>query len=259
MPPNGSFHPRLDPARSRTYLAIAAGSGITPILSIVSSVLAAEPDSRVMLLYANRSLARCMFADEILALKNRHMARFDVQFLFTAEPSDQPLLNGRLGAAKLAEFAREWFDPRGVDEYYLCVPGSMSDEISSALRALGAGGEIHVERFGIEREAAAVAPKPPAGSSKQADVAIIIDGRRRSFTMPMDGEVLLDAAERAGMELPFSCRAGICSTCRAKVLSGKVSMGHNQALEDWEVEAGYILCCQSHPLSPQIEITFDDK
>lgn len=263
MPPNGGFHPRLEPDCAKSYVAIAAGSGITPILSIAASVLSAEPKSRLLLIYANRSMARCMFAEEVLALKNRHMSRFSVHFLLTSEPSDQELLNGRVDSAKLTRFAQHGFDPTQVDEYFLCGPGTMIEDLSSALKSLGAAGKVHVERFGSAARIAESAPEAQREASpKPADVAevsILMDGRRRSFTMPFSGESLLDAAERAGLELPFSCRSGVCSTCRSKLTAGEVSMQYNQALEDWEVAAGYILCCQARPISRQIELSYDEK
>lgn len=261
MTPNGSFRPQRATDSSKFYVAIAAGSGITPVLSIISSVLAAEPGCQFLLIYANRSSAHTMFMEEVLALKNRYLARFAVHFLMSREPQDVELFNGRIDAAKLRAFAAELFDVGRVDEYFLCGPGAMLDTLATELRALSATGKVHVEHFGVTASAAvAAAPiKQPAIANKAAEVTIVMDGRRRTFKMPMNGEFILDAAESAGMELPFACRAGICSTCRTKLASGTVDMDYNQALEEWEVAAGYVLCCQARPTSSRIELNYDEK
>jgi ring-1,2-phenylacetyl-CoA epoxidase subunit PaaE len=148
-----------------------------------------------------------------------------------------------------------------VDEFFICGPGSMATDVQAALTDLGAKGRVHVEYFGPTAAAPAKAPPQPAKPAAEADgatITVVMDGRRRSFRMPMHGEAILDAAGRAGLDLPFSCRAGVCSTCRAKLLSGTAEMEHNVALEEWEVEAGYILCCQARPTSPTLEISYDE-
>jgi ring-1,2-phenylacetyl-CoA epoxidase subunit PaaE len=261
MTPNGSFRPLRSTDSPKFYVAVAAGSGITPVLSIVTSVLAAEPGCQFLLLYANRSSTHTMFLDEVLALKNRYLARFAVHFLMSREPQDVELFNGRIDAAKLRAFAAELFDVGRVDEYFLCGPSAMLNTLATELRALGATGQVHVEHFGVMAGATTTAApvKQPAIASEAAEVTIVMDGRRRSFKMPMNGEVILNAAERAGIELPFACRAGICSTCRTKLASGAVDMDYNQALEEWEVAAGYVLCCQARPLSNRIELNYDEK
>lgn len=262
LTPNGSFHTQLEPGRAKSYVAFAAGSGITPVLSIAATVLDAEPLSRFVLIYGNRSTARTMFVEELLGLKDRYLDRFAIHFVMSREPQDLELFNGRLDAAKVRELAADIFDPAAIDEFFLCGPGTMVDEVGQALRALGATGRIHTELFTSAAPppavAASAAPSPQARADA-AEVAVVMDGRRRVFSMGMDGESVLDAAARVGIELPFSCRAGVCSTCRTKVVHGSVEMAQNFALEDWEVAAGYVLCCQSRPTSAQLEITYDER
>ena len=265
MTPNGSFH--ADPAGgARRFAAFAAGSGITPVLSVASTALEHAPDSRFQLWYGNTDRARTMFLDEVLALKDRYLTRFAVAFVMSREPQDVEWFNGRIDGAKVREFARHDLRVAEVDEFFVCGPGSMGEDVPAALAALGAKGRMHVEYFtpvatGDSASAAAAVPaaKPaPAAGAGHAEITVVMDGRRRRFNMARGGEVILDAAQVAGLELPFSCRAGVCSTCRAKLVSGSAEMEHNVALEDWEVEAGYILCCQARPTSAALEISYDD-
>lgn len=261
LTPNGSFHTRIEPGRAKRYVAFAAGSGITPVLSIAASVLEAEPHSRFVLFYGNRTVASTMFLDEVMALKNRFTTRFAVHFLMSREPQEIDLYNGRIDRAKVREFAGTLFDVAAVDEFFVCGPGSMVEEVGAELRALGAQGKVHTELFvtaGAPPVADVRAAQRLAAAQDATQVAIVMDGRRRSFSMSRGGESVLDAAARAGIELPYSCRAGVCSTCRAKLTKGEVRMDNNLALEDWEVEAGYVLCCQAHPSTAEIEITYDE-
>jgi len=267
LTPNGSFRAQGGPG-PRRYAAFASGSGITPVLSIAATALAGNPGSRFQLWYGNTERARAMFLEDVMALKDRNLARFSVAFVMSREPQDVEWLNGRIDAAKIREFARHDLRVPEVDEFFVCGPGSMGDEIPATLTALGARGPIHIEHFapvsGGERAASpapagrAAAIPAAAAPGASAEVTVVMDGRRRRFTMPRDGEVILDAAGRAGLDLPFSCRAGVCSTCRAKLVSGSAEMEHNVALEDWEVEAGYILCCQARPTSSALEISYDE-
>jgi ring-1,2-phenylacetyl-CoA epoxidase subunit PaaE len=263
MTPNGSFH--ADAAGgARRFAAFAAGSGITPVLSIAATALARDPDSRFQLWYGNTDSARAMFLDDVLELKDRYLTRFSVAFVMSREPQDAEWFNGRIDAPKLREFARHDLRVAEVDEFFVCGPGTMGEDIPRALAELGAQGRMHVEHFarGAAGDAAgpqaAVARPPPADASASAEVTVVMDGRRRRFSMARGGEVILDAAQVAGLDLPFSCRAGVCSTCRAKLLSGSAEMEHNVALEDWEVDAGYILCCQARPTSAALEISYDE-
>jgi ring-1,2-phenylacetyl-CoA epoxidase subunit PaaE len=263
LEPTGRFRPTIEPGRAKSYVALAAGSGITPVLSIVATLLATEPHCRVFLVYGNRAIGRTMFLDEVLALKNRYLGRLTVHCVMSQEPQDVELFNGRLDAARLREFALTEFDPRRIDEFFICGPGSMVKELSTVLKELGAAGKIHVERFAVEgagRGATAVTADAVAPTARTggAEVSVTIDGRQRGFRM-LAGRTILESAEAAGLALPYSCRAGVCSTCRAKVVAGTVAMDRNQALEDWEVQAGFVLCCQARPTSDRIELSYDEK
>jgi ring-1,2-phenylacetyl-CoA epoxidase subunit PaaE len=261
LTPNGSFHAQAGAEGARNYAAFASGSGITPVISIAATALERHPGTRFQLVYGNTSTARTMFLEEIQALKDRFLPRLSVRYVMSREPQDAEWFNGRIDAAKLAEFARHDLDVAEIDEFFLCGPGTMGEDLEAALRGLGAKGRIHIEHFspvGAEVARPAVAEPLPATADASAEVTVVMDGRRRRFTMPLAGEVILDAAGRAGLDLPFSCRAGVCSTCRAKLVKGTAEMEHNVALEDWEVEAGYILCCQARPTSAALEISYDE-
>ena len=259
MTPNGSFH--AEPGGGpRRFAAFAAGSGITPVLSIAATALAAEPANRFQLWYGNTDSARAMFLDDVLALKDRYLARFSAAFVMSREPQDAEWFNGRIDAAKLREFARHDLRVGEIDEFFVCGPGTMGEDLPRELAQLGAKGRVHVEHFTpvAAPEAAPARPAAAAAAASSAEITVVMDGRRRRFSMPRGGEVILDAAQGAGLDLPFSCRAGVCSTCRAKLVSGSAEMEHNVALEDWEVEAGYILCCQARPTSASLEISYDE-
>jgi ring-1,2-phenylacetyl-CoA epoxidase subunit PaaE len=263
MTPNGSFHAEAADG-PRAYAAFAAGSGITPVLSIAASALARHPGNRFQLWFGNTDSARAMFLEEVLALKDRYLPRFSVAFVMSREPQDVEWFNGRIDARKVREFARHGLSVPEVDEFFVCGPGSMGEDIPRVLAELGARGRVHVEYFTPAVAAAAPVAQPRDGQAAatagaaSAEITIVMDGRRRRFSMRRDGEVILDAAQGAGLDLPFSCRAGVCSTCRAKLKSGTAEMEHNVALEDWEVEAGYILCCQARPTSGALEISYDE-
>ena len=265
LPPNGSFTPRAPVHRGATYVALAAGCGITPVLPVVRSLLAGGA-ARVLVFYGNTGTARVMCLEELLALKDRHLGALSLHFLMSREPQEVELYNGRLDAAHLRSFAARLFAPQAVQEYFICGPGDMIDTLSATLRELGVeSGRIHAEHFalagaaGVAGEAAKAHPVPGTPVSGEAEVTILMDGRRRSFTMKLEGETVLDGAARAGIELPFSCRAGVCSTCRTKVVRGEVAMAQNYALEDWEVEQGYVLACQSHVKRAPLELDYDER
>jgi ring-1,2-phenylacetyl-CoA epoxidase subunit PaaE len=273
LPPNGSFTPRRAESGG-TFVAFAAGCGITPVLSIVRSLLA-QADTRVILFYGNTGTARAMCLEELLALKDRYLGRLSLHFVMSREPQEAELYNGRIDAQRVRELAAKLFSAPQVSEYFVCGPGDMIEQVSAALRGLGVdGARVHAEHFTVTSagEPAAVpsvalplAPPVVALASvveraaDSAEVTVLMDGRRRTFAMKMDDETVLDAAARAGIELPFSCRAGVCSTCRTKVVSGRVEMAQNYALEDWEVEQGYVLACQSHVKTPTLELDYDEK
>lgn len=260
MPPQGRFVYRPEPGARRHVLAIAGGSGITPILAIVRSLLAKEPGSRCTLIYGNRSGASTMFKDELEDLKNRHLTRLAIHTVFSREPVDAPLNSGRVDRDKLAFFLRTLVDARDVDAAYVCGPHAMNDEAEAALREAGlAADRIHVERFGVPGGPAAVAVVAQAGDAPQAQVTIVRDGLTRVVPFEARDGHLLQAAARAGVDVPYSCKSGVCGTCRARLHSGEVRMDRNFALEQADLAAGFILTCQAHPLTPAVTVSFDDR
>lgn len=262
LPPNGSFTPRA-PAEGGLFVAFAAGCGITPVLSIVRALLEGGA-AGVLLFYGNTGTARTMCLEELQALKDRHLARFALHFLMSREPQEVELFNGRLDAARVRTLAAHWFDPSAVREFFVCGPGDMVEQVGGALREFGVeAARVHAEHF-TASAAQPAAPAPVAAPAARAvagetEVTVLMDGRRRSFTMQREGESVLEGAARAGLELPFSCRAGVCSTCRTKVVRGEVRMQQNYALEDWELEAGYVLACQAQVRSESLELDYDAK
>jgi ring-1,2-phenylacetyl-CoA epoxidase subunit PaaE len=293
LPPNGSFTPHSAAAGRGACVAFAAGCGITPVVAIVRSWLEAGPTGRVILFYGNRSMARAMCLEELLALKDRYLERLALHFLMSREPQEAEIYNGKLDGGHIRQLAAAFFAPAEVAEYFVCGPGDMIDTVSQTLRELGAPADrIRAEHFtvattnvGAATQAQGSAPSPQVAEPGEkttlfdpgalgraggpdpalqttadvAEVTIVMDGRRRSFVMPMNGESVLDGAARAGLELPFSCRAGVCSTCRTKVVRGEVAMRQNYALEDWELEQGYVLACQSQVKTPVLELDYDER
>jgi ring-1,2-phenylacetyl-CoA epoxidase subunit PaaE len=261
--PMGRFRTAIDPQRRFSYVAFAAGSGITPILSLATDILAKEPHSRFTLFYGNRSISRTMFLEETLALKNRHLDRVSLHFVMSREPQQTELLNGRLDAGKVAELSAHMPEISTADEYLICGPGEMVDDVRNALKALNGNATVRFERFATANsrplEILVKQNDAPAPQEVLAMVSVVMDGRRRSFPMSPGDPSVLDAAERAGLELPFSCRSGICATCRTRITEGAAVMTHNIALEPWEIEAGFVLCCQARPTTPTLEISYDQK
>ena len=266
LPPTGRFFVTPDANATRTYCAFAGGSGITPILGIVRNVLRHEPASRVLLFYGNRTTSSIMFAEDLLALKDQYPQRLALYFLMSREPQDVELFNGRLDAAKVGALGEDLFDARTIDAYFLCGPDTMIESVKEGLMKLGVEqGRIHSEHFTgdakrVTKQAeVGLQPDLQRKTAAATQVTVIMDGRRRTFEMPSDGTTVLEAAERAGLDLPYSCRAGVCSTCRTRVVRGAVTMMTNYALEQWEVDAGYVLCCQALPAAKELEITYDER
>jgi ring-1,2-phenylacetyl-CoA epoxidase subunit PaaE len=263
MTPEGRFFVPLDAAASRHYLGIAGGSGITPILSIMKAVLSAEPKSRFTLIYGNRKQRSTMFTEEIEDLKNRYLSRLTLHMVFSQEATDLPLYNGRLGRAKIGEFLAALVDAEDIDHAFVCGPHGVNDEAEAALLGAGVAPErIHIERFGIPDESGpgrAAVQLPREGDAADASVTIIRDGLSRDIDFHAEQGNILDAAAAAGLEVPFSCKSGVCCTCRAKLLDGEVRMERNFALEKHEVAAGFVLTCQSHPLTERVVLSFDER
>lgn len=259
LPPDGAFCLEPDPACARHVLLIGAGSGITPLLSIAKSVLAREPDSQVSLLYGNRRCATVMFREALEDLKDAHLGRFALYHVFSREPQEAELFDGRLDAARLERFLATLLPPETIDEAFLCGPAAMLDALAPVLVARGVPEErVHVERFGTDtlpppaREA--VVAHGPA-----AELVVIADGLRRELRLTRHGMSILDAARAAGLDLPFSCKSGVCSTCRARLIEGTVAMDRNFALMKSDLAAGFILSCQAHPTSDRVCVDFDDR
>jgi ring-1,2-phenylacetyl-CoA epoxidase subunit PaaE len=263
MAPQGRFFVALDPQAHRHYLGIAGGSGITPILSIMKSVLTREPASRFTLLYGNRQLRSTMFKEEIEDLKNRHMARVVLHHVFSDEPADAPLNRGLLDGAKVSEFLATVVAPASIDHAFICGPYQMNDEAEVALLAAGVAPEaIHVERFGIAPQlaaAGAVLHAAQPGDAQYARIVIVRDGLRRELEYRNEQPSILDCAAAAGLEVPFSCTSGVCGTCRARLLEGQVRMERNFALDQKDLAAGFVLTCQSHPLTERVVLSFDER
>jgi ring-1,2-phenylacetyl-CoA epoxidase subunit PaaE len=257
LTPSGRFTVPLDPSRARHYLAIAAGSGITPIVSIVKTVLAGEPRSTVTLVYGNRSVSSIIFRDELDDLKNRHMGRFQLLHLLSREQQEVPLLNGRITGDKIRALARTVIDLDSVDEVFLCGPEPMTLEVRDTLVSLGLDPQhLHLELFGTPYTTAARVTPPDSPAGERRHVTVVLNGVKTELDVPTSQSVL-EAGLAAGLDLPFSCKGGVCATCRARVCEGALDMAANFALEPWEVEAGYVLTCQSRPVSDSIVVDYD--
>ena len=257
MPPAGHFHISPEKGNAKDYLGFAAGSGITPILSMIKSVLDTEPHSRFVLFYGNRKQATTMFIEDLYALKNRYPERLQLHFVFSQEDQEFPIAAGRLDAGKVRELYAHFCKGLERAEAFVCGPDTMIGTVTETLVELGMDAEhVHSERFGVPREAV----KAPAATSKAADhatVTVIMDGHKKSFEMRRGDDNIVDAAADNGIDLPYSCKGGVCATCRCHVRDGEVTMATNYGLEPWEVEAGYVLACQSRPVSDSILLDYD--
>ena len=262
MAPQGRFFVPLLPSAKRHHVGIAGGSGITPILSIMKTVLAREPRSRFTLIYGNRQLQSTMFKEEIEDLKNRTMARLALHHVFSDEHRDAALNRGLMNRAKIAEFLQSIVAPAGIDHVFICGPFQMNDEAEAALLAAGVPEErIHIERFGIAQQpqVGAVIHEAQPGDAEQARVVIVRDGLKHEIEFRRDQPSILDCATAAGLEVPFSCTSGVCGTCRAKLIEGEVRMERNFALDKNEIAAGFVLTCQAHPLTERVVLSFDER
>jgi ring-1,2-phenylacetyl-CoA epoxidase subunit PaaE len=257
LPPQGRFVPDLDGDLGR-HVMIAAGSGITPILSIAASVLAADPRSHVTVLYGNRRTDTVMFLDELSDLKDRYPARFQLVHVLSREPRDAELFSGRMDADRLAELLATLVPVDDVDHWWLCGPHGMVDDARGLLKAQGVPIErIHRELFYVEDE-----PPPEvqhvdvAIDGDAAEGVVILDGRETTVPLPVD-QPILDAAQRVRADLPFACKGGVCGTCRALLRDGEVRMRRNFALDDDELAQGFVLTCQALPASEHLTVDYD--
>lgn len=263
MPPAGNFTIDFSPEHARHYVAFAVGSGITPIFSLVKSALSIEPDSRFTLFYGNRASSSVLFREEIEDLKNIYMERFSAVFVMSRENQDIDLFNGRLDGAKVNQLLSVWLDPKEIDYAFVCGPQTMIEEVVQGLQDKGlAKDRIKFEMFGAPKGPRALrtgqdAKKAPGKG--QCELTVIQDGHSRSLIVDKNQDNLLDAALAQGLELPYSCKGGVCSTCRCKVVQGEVDMDVNFALEDYEVARGFVLTCQSYPVTDKVTIDFDQE
>jgi len=258
MPPTGRFHLPQERDDGRFHIGFASGSGITPILSIVASVLETEPASRFALFYGNREQNTTMFIEDLFALKNRYPERLQLHFVFSREEQEFEIAGGRIDADKVAELHRRFCAGIAVDAAWICGPESMIDTVTTALLDLGMNEDaVHSERFGAPRKGGS----PPAARAETnkdaARITVIMDGHKKSFEMPGSAANIVDAAAEKGVELPYSCKGGVCATCRTHVREGEVSMAINYGLEPWEVEQGFVLACQSKPVSTKVVLDYD--
>jgi ring-1,2-phenylacetyl-CoA epoxidase subunit PaaE len=259
MPPMGHFNVPLDAAASRHYVAFAAGSGITPILSIIKTTLLAEPHSRFTLFYGNRASSSVIFKEELTDLKDMYMERLNLAYVMSREQQDIELFNGRITKEKCAAFLRHWLRIEDIDVAFICGPEDMMLGVSAALQEAG----LPKQNIKIELFAASIPKhqhKPRALDAlvrHETEVTVIMDGNHTSFTMDKDKESILDAGLRAGIDMRYSCKGGVCSTCRCKLVDGKVDMDVNYALEDYEIARGFVLSCQSFPVTDKVVVDFD--
>jgi ring-1,2-phenylacetyl-CoA epoxidase subunit PaaE len=262
MPPAGHFHTPVHPEQAKQYLFFAAGSGITPVFSIIKTVLLTEPNSRVTLVYGNRGRNSIIFKEALEALKNKFLHRLSVYHILSREQGDADLLFGRIDQAKTAQFLQKVVAASQVDECFICGPEDMINGVRAALTEAGVAPErIHFEMFGSANAGQAAAAKtklPPVGEDdKHSRVTVQLDGNTRVLEMSYYGNTILDALLETGVDAPYSCKNGMCSTCRARVTDGKVEMDVNYSLSDTEVAKGYVLTCQARPTSETVAVDFD--
>ena len=262
LPPAGRFSPTLDSAQARHYVFFAAGSGITPVFSILKTVLLTEPRSRVTLLYGNRGRNSIILKEALEALKNQFLSRLSLYHILSREQGDTELFFGRLDAEKTRQFLATLVPPAQIDEVYICGPEDMIHAVRGALADAGVAAEkIHFELFttsGSQQKAPpSRPPRPTSPADTQSQVAVQLDGTTRVLPMSYYGDTILDALLATGADAPYSCKNGMCSTCRARVTEGQVEMDVNYSLSETEVAKGYVLTCQARPLSARVAVDFD--
>ncbi len=267
MTPDGRFHGQLAPNQPRHVVGFAGGSGITPMLSLIGTLLEAEPACRFSLVYGNRTVASIMFLEALEGLRNRYLGRLRLIHVLSEESQEIELLSGLLDRDRCAQLLASVLGDAPIDEAFICGPAPMMDAAEAALLAAGLPrARVHIERFGSPVSGPARAPLTSAGTDRdpsaamaRARVSLIIDGKARQLDVPLEGPSLLDAGLGTGAPLPYACKAGVCSTCRCKVLEGEVRMVRNDALDPQEVAAGFVLSCQSHPVTDRVVISFDER
>ncbi len=256
MQPAGSFFTEVNPEQKKSYVFFAAGSGITPVISIIKTILATESQSTVALVYGNKNVNNIIFREELESLKNRFLERLSLTYILSREQTESPLNSGHINAEK-CEALKPILQYEHVDEFFVCGPEQMIFSVRDYLAGIGIPAtKIHFELFLAPAAPKKTETKPVADADKSR-VTITVDGRTYVVPVPYQNETILDAGLDRGINLPYSCKGGVCTTCRAKLLEGNVEMDCNYGLEDYEVEQGYILTCQSHPRTPDVKVDFD--
>ncbi len=270
MPPVGKFYTPLDPHQQKNYVAFAAGSGITPVVSLIKTTLATEPNSKFTLVYSNRSRGTIIFFEELEALKNKYMQRFNLVHILSRERTESALNFGRIDQDKLTELSKI-VNYQTTDEFFICGPEEMIFSVKNFLESIGINlKKIHFELFttpgresksGVRsQEMGVVSRETAAAGGPGTKVIVKLDGRSFEFDLPINSNTnILDAALQQGADLPYACKGGVCCTCKARLLEGQVEMDVHWGLEQEEIEVGYILTCQSHPKSDKVVIDFDIK
>ena len=260
MPPMGHFNLPLAADNRKHYLAFAAGSGITPILSIIKTTLLAEPHSRFTLFYGNRASSSVIFKEELTDLKDNYLERLNLVYVMSREQQDIDLFNGRITEEKCRQFLQHWIRIEDFDHAFICGPEDMMLGVSAALQEAGMPKQnIKIELFAASIPKHQHKPRAQldAAARHETQVTVIMDGNHTTFTMDRDKESILDAGLRQGIDMRYSCKGGVCSTCRCKLLDGKVDMDANYALEDYEIARGFVLSCQSFPVTDTVVVDFD--
>jgi len=261
LPPDGKFVFEPDASRSRHLLLLAAGSGITPVIAILKTLLEQEPQSRVTLVYGNRRVKDIIFKEAIEDLRDRFLSRFQLLHTLSREAQEAPISNGRLDGAKVRALFEGGLLPANIDEVYICGPLAMIESCAAACADAGIASErIHKELFGVP-EALRVTRDAPGTvtDGDSARVEVLVDGIERVLAVGYRGESVLEVALAAGIDVPYACKAGVCCTCRAQVIEGEVRMDANYTLEQHEVDRGFVLTCQSHPVSDRVRISYDER
>jgi len=262
MPPTGNFYTELDPSQQKNYIAFAAGSGITPILSIIKTTLETESQSNFTLIYGNRTKHSIIFKEELQALKAKYLHRFSLIHILSREAMDSPLNSGRIDKEKCGLLFSKLTNMRSIDEYFLCGPEEMVFCVKDFLEENGVPKtNVHFELFTVpgENKTMAETKQLATYTGDRGQITVRLDGISFSFELGYDEESILDAALDAGADLPYACKGGVCTTCKARLKEGRVEMTNNWGLDDEEIEKGFVLTCQSHPLTKRVVIDFDDR
>ena len=262
LPPTGKFYTELNPSQKKNYVAFAAGSGITPILSIIKTTLVTEPESTFTLVYGNRTKSSIIFKEDLEALKDKFIDRFRVYHILSRELTEALINNGRIDVDKLALLFSKVIDQKRCDDFFICGPEEMIFCIKGYLEGRGiSSNKIHFELFTVpgEKKSEAQTTKLETEEGPRAKVSVKLDGVVFDFDLNYESESILDAALKQGADLPYACKGGVCTTCKAKLIEGEITMDVNWGLEPDEVARGFILTCQSHPKTDKVVIDFDER